>query len=117
MAGIIYKIKNIFKRSKNSKDTEVIEIKETTSETQQEEVKQRPLYLKILIQVIKTLLVRIPLGLIILIAIVLLVAKIYLSPQRVENLSKKIFSSLSYGTLDLKVEKFSPTAVLLSLIL
>ncbi|OQA95322.1 MAG: hypothetical protein BWY23_02465 [Spirochaetes bacterium ADurb.Bin218] len=108
MAGIIYKIKNIFKRSKNSKDTEVIEIKETTSETQQEEVKQRPLYLKILIQVIKTLLVRIPLGLIILIAIVLLVAKIYLSPQRVENLSKKIFSSLSYGTLDLKVEKFSP---------
>ena len=76
--------------------------------TDKTEKKKRPLYLRILKQLAKTLFIRIPLILIVIIAAALLFAKIYLSPSTVENLAKESFNGMSYGTLELNVEDFSP---------
>jgi hypothetical protein len=70
--------------------------------------KSRPLPLRILIQIGKTLFIRIPLTLAVIIAAVLLFAKIYLTPGTVENLAKSSFNGMSNGTLELKVEDFNP---------
>ncbi len=70
--------------------------------------KARPLTLRIFIQFTKTLLIRIPLIIIVLIAAVLFFLQLYLSPAVVEALARGSFSKISYGTLDLKVERFSP---------
>jgi len=70
--------------------------------------KARPLSLRIVIQFAKTLLIRVPLFIIVLIAAVLFFLQLYLSPAVVEGLAKGNFSKLSYGSLDLKVESFNP---------
>ncbi len=70
--------------------------------------KARPLSLRILIQFAKTLFIRIPLFVIVLIAAVLFFLQLYLTPPVVEGLAKGNFAKLSYGTLDLKVESFNP---------
>lgn len=70
--------------------------------------KSRPMPLRFFIQFAKTLFIRIPLALIVIIAAVLLFAKLYLTPGTVENLAKSTFSGISNGSLDLRVEEFDP---------
>lgn len=70
--------------------------------------KARPLTLRVLIQFAKTVLIRIPLFIIVIITAVLFFLQLYLKPPVVEGLAKGAFSKISYGTLDLKVEKFNP---------
>ena len=70
--------------------------------------KARPFKTRAAIQAAKTLFIRIPLAIIIIIAAVLFFAWIYLTPATVEKLAKDSFASVSHGTLDLKVEKFNP---------
>jgi len=70
--------------------------------------KSRPLPLRILIQVTKTLFIRIPLTLVVIIAAALLFARIYLTPGTVENLAKSSFNGMSNGTIELNVEDFNP---------
>jgi len=70
--------------------------------------KSRPLPLRILIQIAKTLFIRIPLTLVVIIAAALLFARIYLTPGTVENLAKSTFNGMSNGTIELKVEDFNP---------
>jgi len=69
--------------------------------------KARPLSLRIFIQFAKTLLIRIPLFVIVLIAAVLFFLQLYLKAPVVEGLAKGSFSKISYGSLDLKVERFN----------
>lgn len=70
--------------------------------------KARPFHIRMLIQVAKTLFIRIPLALIVIIAAILLFAKIYFTPATVENLAKKTFSGISCGSLEMKVQEFDP---------
>lgn len=70
--------------------------------------KSRPLPLRILLQIAKTLFIRIPLTLVVIIAAALLFARLYLTPGTVENLAKSTFNGMSNGTLELKVEDFNP---------
>lgn len=70
--------------------------------------KKRPLPLAVLLQFLKTLLIRVPLTIIILIAIVLGGIKIYMTPDRVQQLAVSSFNRMSYGTLSMKVKKFTP---------
>jgi len=70
--------------------------------------KARPLKLRIFIQFIKTLFIRIPLFIVVLVAAVLFFLQIYLKAPVVEALAKGNFAKMSYGTLDLKVESFNP---------
>jgi len=70
--------------------------------------KSRPLIMRILIQIAKTLFIRIPLTLIVIIAAALLFARLYLTPGTVENLAKNSFKGMSNGTIELKVEEFNP---------
>ncbi len=69
---------------------------------------KKPLWKRILKQVLKTLFIRLPLVIIILLALVLAGLKIWCSPERTESLLKEIFSSVSNGSLELKVREFSP---------
>ena len=70
--------------------------------------KSRPLTLRIFIQFVKTLLIRIPMVIVVLIAAILFFLQIYLSAPVVEGLAKGSFAKVSNGTLDLKVESFNP---------
>ncbi|PKL41153.1 MAG: hypothetical protein CVV44_00510 [Spirochaetae bacterium HGW-Spirochaetae-1] len=63
---------------------------------------------KILKQVLKTLFIRIPLALGIIIALTLLFLKIYLTPGRVQSLMTDTFNKSSHGTLTVAVREFSP---------
>lgn len=71
-------------------------------------MKARPLSLRIVIQFAKTLFIRIPLFVTVLIAAVLFFLQLYLTPPVVEGLAKANFSKMSYGSLDLNVESFNP---------
>lgn len=64
--------------------------------------------LKILKQLLKTLFIRIPILLAGLILLVLVVLKIYLTPERTEGLITENFNSRSNGSLSMKVKEFSP---------
>jgi hypothetical protein len=68
--------------------------------------KARPLPLRMLIQLLKTIFIRIPVLVIVLFVIVLFFLQLYLTPSVVEALVKNNFNKMSYGTLDLKVESF-----------
>ncbi len=70
--------------------------------------KQRKLRTRILIFLGKTVFIRIPVLVILLLVIALITAKIYLSPQRVENLITTNFNRMSYGEISLNVREFSP---------
>lgn len=70
--------------------------------------KQRKLRTRIIIFLGKTLFIRIPVLIILLLIIALVAAKIYLSPQRVENLVITNFNGMSYGEISLNVREFSP---------
>ncbi len=70
--------------------------------------KARPLSLRLVVQFAKTLFIRIPFFIVVLIAAVLFFLKLYLSPPVVEGLAKANFSKMSYGSLDLNVESFNP---------
>ncbi len=70
--------------------------------------KQRKLPLRVLIFLSKTLLIRIPVLVVLILIIALFAAKIYLSPQRVENLIITNFNGMSYGEISLNVREFSP---------
>lgn len=59
-------------------------------------------------RLLRILFIWIPLTVIVLIAIALFAMKLYLSPNRVENLAVENFNKLSNGTLELDVKKFSP---------
>ncbi len=58
--------------------------------------------------VLKTLFVRIPVALAVIVLVALIAAKAYLSPERVQKLAVSSFNSMSYGELDLKVTEFDP---------
>ena len=81
--------------------------KETPPSENQIEIK-RPLWRRILRQVLKTLFIRIPVVLAMLILLVLVVLKAYLTPERVESLLVHNFNNQSNGTITLKVKEFSP---------
>ena len=70
--------------------------------------KARPLHRRMITQTLKTLLVRIPMLVVIIIGATLVFLKLYLSPLTVEELAKTTFKGMSTGSLDLKVEKFTP---------
>lgn len=70
--------------------------------------KERGLAARILIKSAKIIFIWLPVTLISLIAVVLITAKLYLSPDRVENLIVSNFNNLSYGTISLDVREFSP---------
>lgn len=63
---------------------------------------------RILIKAAKIIFIWLPVTLIALVAVVLIAAKLYLSPDRVENLIVSNFNNLSYGTISLDVKEFSP---------
>ena len=62
--------------------------------------------LNVLIQFLKTLFIRIPIAIVILIIITLLFLKVFLRPSVVEPLIKNNFNKMSTGSMDLKVESF-----------
>jgi hypothetical protein len=110
--GIREKIKNFGKRSKavtkssSGKSGENVN-SEKSGEKKSNAVK-RPVAVRILFKAVKILFIRIPVAVIILIAVVLLAAKLYLTPQRVEQLAVSQFAGMSNGSLSLKVRKFDP---------
>jgi hypothetical protein len=69
---------------------------------------EKPVSRRILRQVLKTLFIRLPVTLLIIISLVLIVLEIYLSPGRVERLITENFNSRSNGVISLKVKEFSP---------
>lgn len=77
-------------------------------EEQKKDKKKKPLALRILFKTLRIVFLWIPLGLITVIGVVLIAAKLYLSPARVEKLAVENFSKKSYGTISLKVKSFSP---------
>lgn len=79
-----------------------------TEEEKKHKKKKRPLAARISIQLAKTVFIRIPAAIIIIVLFSLIVLKLYLSPETVERLARNQFKSLSTGTLDLKVRAFSP---------
>ncbi len=70
--------------------------------------KAKPLKNRAAIQSAKTLFIRIPAALVIIIGAVLLFARFYLTPATVENLAVETFKNMSHGSLELEVEKFNP---------
>ena len=56
----------------------------------------------------KTLFIRIPVALVIIILLVLVAVKVYLSPQRVQDLIITNFNKMSNGKISLSVKEFSP---------
>ena len=70
--------------------------------------KARPLKIRIAIQALKTIFIRIPVTVIIIIIIALLAAKLYLSPATVQSLITTTFNDISTGTISLDVKEFSP---------
>ena len=68
----------------------------------------KTLPLKILIQILKTLFIRIPIALLIIIILSLVIAKAFLSPQRTESLIVNVFNSMSTGEIKLDVKEFDP---------
>ena len=80
--------------------------KEEIKKEKELKAKSRPLIYRVLIQFAKTLFIRIPLALVILIIVVLLFLKFYLRPSVVESLAKNNFNEMSTGSMDLKVESF-----------
>ncbi len=69
--------------------------------------KLRPLSLRVLIQVLKTLLVRIPILIIVLVLLTGLVLNSYLTAPVVEELARDNFNDMSYGKLELEVKDFN----------
>ncbi len=70
--------------------------------------KSRKLPVRILIFLAKTLFLRIPAVIIILVAIALIGVKIYLSPSRVQGLIVTNFNGMSNGKIEMNVKEFSP---------
>ncbi len=69
--------------------------------------KAKPLGKRALIKIAKTMFIYIPIAIIISLGALLFFSWLYLTPPVVEKLAKNSFSSVSHGTLDLKVEKFN----------
>ena len=67
----------------------------------------RPLSHKIIIQTLKTVLIRIPVFIIALVIIVLITARLYLNAERTEKLAVTVFNSITTGTLSLNVREFN----------
>lgn len=103
-------------KKRNTKESEikdeilVSEETEESSKTGKETRKKKKIkkkgkwYFKLL----RIIFLWLPLTIIALIALTLLIAEIYLSPERVENLAVDNFNKLSNGTLELNVKEFSP---------
>lgn len=68
----------------------------------------KSIFLRIVMKLLKILLVWCPLILIILISIVLITAKLFLTPARVESLITSNFNDNANGQISLNVKKFSP---------
>ncbi|MDY6967329.1 MAG: hypothetical protein SVR08_01560 [Spirochaetota bacterium] len=73
-----------------------------------ETVIERSLIMRIMLKSLKIMFIWLPLSIIILVIIALFALKIYLSPERVENLITSNFNQMSYGNISLNVKKFSP---------
>ena len=73
-----------------------------------EEAKKRSLPVRVLLKSLKILLLWLPAGIITLLVLVLLGAKLYLSPERVERLIIENFNNKSNGEISLKVRDFNP---------
>ena len=69
--------------------------------------RMRPLWRRISRQFVKTALIRIPLFIIVCIVVTLFSLKIYLTPQTVQKIAISSFAGMSYGSLDMQVEKFN----------
>lgn len=70
--------------------------------------REKSLPLKILFKALRIVLIWFPTFVILLIALILLTLKLYLSPERVENLIVSHFNEMAYGDITLKVKDFSP---------
>lgn len=69
--------------------------------------RMKPLGRRISWQIVKTILIRVPLVIIAVIAVTLLTLKIYLTPVTVQKLATSIFGQMSYGTLKMEVAEFN----------
>jgi len=69
--------------------------------------RMKPLWRRIARQFVKTFLIRLPLLIIAVVAVTLFTLRIYLTPQTVQKLAISSFAGMSYGSLDMQVEKFN----------
>jgi hypothetical protein len=83
-------------------DTDISKKRKATSD------KQAQGWKRIVFKVLRIILIWIPLSLLSLVILVFIVAKIYLSPQRVERLAAEQFSAVSNGSLSMQVKNFDP---------
>ncbi len=67
----------------------------------------KPLSHKIIIQTLKTVLIRIPVFIIAFVIIFLITARLYLNAERTEKLAVTVFNSITTGTLTLNVREFN----------
>ena len=97
------------KISKNGGSNQPEEKKsETAAAAGTNAAKSRSLPARISLKILQIILLWIPAGIVSLFILVLIAFKLYLSPQRVENLIITNFNNLSCGTISLKVKDFSP---------
>jgi hypothetical protein len=71
-------------------------------------VPKRPLWQRIALRTLRIVGIWIPLSLVVLVALILFGAWLFLSPGRVQQLAVNGFNGASYGTLELDVKSFSP---------
>ncbi|MCL2025201.1 MAG: AsmA family protein [Leptospirales bacterium] len=72
------------------------------------ERQQKPLHKRIIKQTLKTVFIRIPLTILVLIPVVFIFLKLFLTPQRTESLIVSNFNKMSNGSIELNVREFSP---------
>lgn len=69
--------------------------------------KMKPLWRRISWQFVKTLMVRVPLVIVAVIAVTLITLKVYLTPVTVQKLATSVFAGMSYGSLKMDVTEFN----------
>jgi hypothetical protein len=100
----IKRVKKIGKRQEDNSQSDDSKKRSTVKNGD----KRRSLPLRILFKSLRIVLIWIPACIILLIALSLLTLKLYLSPERVENLIVSHFNEMAYGDVTLKVKDFSP---------
>jgi len=121
-----HKIFSVIRRKKKVKEDETEDQMKKTVETDEDQEqdgkklsfrerrkakkarkKLRPLWKRVTIQILKTVLMRIPITVVVLVIIIGAFLNYYLSAPTVQELAKKNFNNMSYGNLDLKVRSFN----------
>lgn len=88
-------------------DKKPVKSKKSKKKTKSDEPK-KPLSRRIIKQVLKTVFIRVPIFVIVLLLAVFIFLKLFLTPERVESLVTNTFNEMSTGTLKLSVREFSP---------